>query len=162
MPATRHVIGGEKLKAFARAARRARAGGPDLEVGFFASAKYPPSREHPKGIKVAQVAFENEFGVDAPGRPRIPERPFFRIALRNSDDPVREVLTEHLTHENGYALDHRIMELLGHTISAEIKKSIVTLRNPPNAPFTIQQKGSSNPLVDTETMMRSATHRVVG
>ena len=149
--AKNHVRGGKRLKKFARDVKRAK-DGPDVEVGFFATAKYPD------GTPVATVAAVNEFGTDDG---HIPERPFFRNAIRKGKEPVREVLAENLDHRNGYALDRRTLELVGHQLTAEIKKSIVTLRDPPNKPATIKRKGSSNPLVDTSTMMRSVTHRVV-
>ena len=149
--AKNHVRGGRRLKKFIRDVKRAK-DGPDVEVGFFATAKYPD------GTPVALVAATNEFGTDDG---HIPERPFFRNAIRKGKEPVREVLAENLTHENGYALDRRTLERVGHQLTAEIKKSIVTLRDPPNKPSTIRRKGSSNPLVDTTTMMRSVTHRVV-
>ena len=150
--AKNHVRGGKRLKKFIRDALRAK-DGPDVEVGFFATAKYPD------GTPVALVAAVNEFGTDDG---HIPERPFFRNAIRKGKEPVREVLAENLTHENGYALDRRTLELVGHQLTAEIKKSIVTLRDPPNAPSTIKAKGSANPLIGkTSTMILAVTHRVV-
>ena len=67
----RRVTGGRAAKQFILQAKRAQRGAvEELQVGFFATAKYPD------GTPVTNVAVWNEFGTG-----RIPERPFFRQAL---------------------------------------------------------------------------------
>ena len=67
----RFVKGGAAAKQFILQAKRAQRGAVDeLQVGFFATAKYPD------GTPVTNVAVWNEFGTGS-----IPERPFFRQAL---------------------------------------------------------------------------------
>ena len=67
-----------------------------VTVGFYKSAKYPD------GTQVATVAAWNEFGAKG-----IPERPFFRTALRQVRADVRELLrTEVRPEENGGRRHH--------------------------------------------------------
>ena len=49
--------------------------------------------------------------------------------------------------------------MLGEWATGEIKKFIIHLQNPPNAPSTIKAKGSSSPLIDTGTMVGSTKHK---
>ena len=70
----RRVTGGRAAKQFILQAKRAQRGAvEELQVGFFATAKYPD------GTPVTNVAVWNEFGTGS-----IPERPFFRQALAPS------------------------------------------------------------------------------
>ena len=43
-----------------------------------------------------------------------------------------------------------------------IQRQIVLLREPPNAPSTIENKGSSNPLINLGFMRQSVTWKIVG
>ena len=52
-------------------------------------------------------------------------------------------------------------ERLGALIVADIQEQITDISSPPNAPSTIQQKGSSNPLIDTGGLRQRITYRVV-
>jgi hypothetical protein len=55
-----------------------------------------------------------------------------------------------------------MLDLCGQQLSTAIKKYARDLSSPPNRPYTIEQKGSSNPLVDTGAMIESITWEVVG
>ena len=54
----------------------------------------------------------------------------------------------------------KALNLLGVQIASLIKRKITILRDPPNAPSTIAQKGSTNPLVDTGRLRASINHEV--
>ena len=160
------VRGGKKLKAFLRNARRAKtASVNEIAVGFFASSKYP------NGIPVAAVAAWNEFGTRDG---RVPERPFFRNAIKGAAKDIMPVLVENIDPKTMH-LDLTTANKVGLAMVGRVQRSITVLRNPPNAPVTIQggwiktktgkalfikAKGSSNPLIDTGHMRKSVTHRV--
>ena len=143
------VTGGHVARATIRSALKAQ-GITSLKVGFFKSAKYPD------GTPVAAVAAWNEFGTRQDGRLHIPERPFFRRAIEGAVEPVREILLDEIDPE-GMAVNEGLADLIGAFVAGQVQASIVRLKEPPNAPVTIEMKGSSNPLVDEGKMKDSVT-----
>lgn len=114
-------------------------------------------REGESGLTVAQVAAANEYGTA-----RIPSRPAFRRAL----DANRPGIRTRIDAEAGAVLDgtrtvDQAFGRLGLYLQGLIRREIVALRDPPNAPSTIERKGSSNPLVDTGQYRQSITFQVV-
>lgn len=112
-----------------------------LKVGIFESAKYDD------GTPAAQVAFWQEFGTA-----KIPMRPFMRNAIakntRKWGDSVKTILI-------GTNDSERALKMLGEIMRGDIVLSLTNLNTPPNAPSTIKQKGSSNPLIDTGLLRSS-------
>ena len=91
----------------------------------------------------------------------IPERPFFRNALKNNqgkyDQFMQRAAKRIATGQNHIENE---LELLGHMVVGDVQVSITDLSEPPNHPSTIKRKGSSNPLIDTGHMRQSATHEL--
>lgn len=123
---------------------------------------------------IINIAIWNEFGTRGSGKVftttakggelvvgfggPIPERPFMRNAMRKN----RKKYLEAMKSSAGKILLGQvslttILQRLGIVASDDIKKEIVALKNPPNAPLTILIKGSSNPLVDTGRLANSPT-----
>ena len=144
----RNIKGGQKLNAFLRKAKNAKSV-KEIQVGFFATSKYPD------GTPVAAVAAFNEFGTK-----RAPERPFFRNAIAGAEEELNPVMVKNINPRT-MALDRKTAGKLGQVMQGRIQRSITTLRDPANAPSTIAQKGSSNPLLDTGTLRKSTTYRIV-
>lgn len=101
-----------------------------------------------EGTSIALYAYYNEFGTD-----RIPERPF----IRSTADEQRTKWNGLLDRVFQNALDGKgnmltNLKLVGEVAQKDIQRKITTLREPPNAPSTIERKGSSNPLIDVGTM----------
>ena len=144
------VRGGNNLDAIIRKALSA-SGVETLRVGFFKTAKYPD------GTPVAAVAAWNEFGTRTKaGGQAIPERPFFRQALRKVQDDVSELVQDSIDSKT-MIVDDLLADRLGGLVAGAVQENIRDLKNPPNAPSTIARKGSSNPLIDTGTMRTSVT-----
>jgi len=107
------------------------------------------------GTNLVTVAAANEFGV--PGH--IPARPFIRSTRdgqatgvdRKGDRGIRSIFSGNDTTKS-------FLGKLGEWFEAKVKKKIVDLREPPNAPSTIARKGSSNPLIDTGQLRASIRH----
>lgn len=55
-----------------------------------------------------------------------------------------------------------MLDLYGQQMATAIKKYMRDLKNPPNHPYTIAKKGSSNPLVDTGQLIESIVWRTTG
>lgn len=139
--------GGEKLKKFFDSAGKG--GVRAVEVGVFASAKYPD------GTPVASVAAWNEFGTV-----HIPERPAIRIAIKEHEKVILDLIKRSIDPEK-MVIDKRLGGLIGASMQGAIQKSIVSLSTPANAPATIKAKKSSNPLIDTGFYLKSITNKVV-
>lgn len=138
--------GGDKLNEFFKKAGRGGVRGVD--VGVFASAKYP------NGTLVAAVAAWNEFGTTT-----IPERPALRIANKGNEKALIKILTAKVDPET-MVITPKIAVLLGISHQGAMQKSIVSLSSPANEDSTIRAKKSSNPLIATGTYLRSITFQV--
>ena len=154
------IKGGKKLDAFLRKAKYAK-GVKEVEVGFYDTATYPPVRTGLRGGQkqkphpVTIVALWNEFGTK-----NIPERPFFRNAIVSMQDPVINILKADVNPKT-MQVTMRLANKVGQLGQTEIRRSIVRLVTPPNAEWTIKNKGSSNPLIDTGFLWGSATYTIV-
>lgn len=91
----------------------------------------------------------------------IPERSFIRGGFRvNKNKFVRhykEMFTKSLEERVNVEV---VTNRMGSELAGDIQDYAVDLRKPENHPFTIAQKGSSNPLVDTGRMIGAITHKV--
>lgn len=119
-----------------------------LEVGFLESAKYP------NGQSVAEVAYWNNYGLG------VPTRPFFTNAVENNAEKWNNAIKSILQKQEKINFT-AVLDTLGNLIVADIQKSITNIRTPPNSKITIQNKKSSNPLIDTGLMRSSVTYRIV-
>ena len=138
--------GGKKLRRLLREAGKGGVSG--VKVGFFSTAKYED------GTPVAAVAAWNEFGTET-----IPERPFFRNALAESERSVGRVLQAGLDTKK-MVVDEQLAGRVGAHVQGQIQESITALKEPPNAPSTVRAKGSSDPLMDTGTLRNSVSWEV--
>lgn len=91
----------------------------------------------------------------------IPERAF----LRNGYDLNRGKVAGGAENAMPAVLDGSMdtdsfLKMVGLILSSSIKDYATSLDSPPNHPFTSNQKGSSNPLVDTGDMINSITYEV--
>ena len=138
--------GGKKLQRLLREAGKGGVSG--VKVGFFSTAKYQD------GTPVAAVAAWNEFGTK-----NIPERPFFRNALAESERSVGRILQAGLDTKK-MVVGEQLAGRVGAHVQGKIRDSITALKEPPNAPETVRRKGSSNPLLDTGTLRNSVAWEV--
>lgn len=92
---------------------------------------------------------------------KIPERSFLR---KSHDEKGEEVLKE-AEKAIGLVIDGKMsleqyMDMVGRSYVTMIKEFIVELDTPKNHPFTVEQKGSDNPLVKTGGLVESISYRV--
>ena len=149
--------GGKKLQRLLREAGKGGVSG--VKVGFFSDAKYED------GPPVAAVAAWNEFGTK-----NIPERPFFRNALAESERGVSNILAKGIDTKK-MVVDDRLAGRVGEYVAGQVQESITALKDPPNAPETVARKrkklhgkkgvgGGENPLIDTGFMHDSVAWQV--
>lgn len=92
----------------------------------------------------------------------IPERSFIRAGwdahekdvFDKSDSMIPDLVN------NGISVN-TFVNALGDEAASLIKDFARDLKNPGNHPFTIHQKGSSNPLVDTGGMIGAITYEII-
>lgn len=138
------------------------------------ASKISPLGYGPKRVKVGLVAgeadsenidkgFWSEFGTET-----IPERPFLRNAMRNNRDDYRAAMrtaAKTIIRTAARGGDSRTslvraLRRLGLKTANDVKWEITALSDPPNAPATIERKGSSNPLIDTRVMRNAVSSKV--
>lgn len=111
-----------------------------------------------------QKAIWNEFGTSR----GIPERPFMRNTMRERRAEYRAAMKvaattiiEQAALGGSVAKEKRkALKKLGIKAQGDIQAEITSLRTPPNAPSTIRQKGSSNPLINSGEMRAAVTFKV--
>ncbi|MDP9572673.1 UNVERIFIED_ORG: hypothetical protein J2W66_003166 [Agrobacterium larrymoorei] len=112
---------------------------------------------------VINHAIWNNFGTQ-----HIPERPFMQNAMRDNRASYKAAMkTSASTIMEQVALGKRpadekrkALKRLGIKAQGDIQAEITSLRSPPNAPSTIRQKGSSNPLIDTGEMRNAVAFKI--
>jgi len=149
MPANVTFSGGKKLQALFKNAGKG--GIKSVDVGVFASARYPD------GTPVALVATVQEFGTEDG---RIPERPAIRNANKTNENELIRIIKKNVEPET-MVIDEMTAGKVGQSHQGATQKSIIDLRDPPNAPSTLKQKApQTNPLVKTSKYAQSITYKV--
>ncbi len=103
------------------------------------------------GASVLDIAIYNEFGTS-----QIPARPFIRGAYDQRQKELQRTsarLWDQIVA--GRLSTQEAVGLLGEKHQGQVQDYMTALDTPPNAPSTIAQKGSSNPLIDEGRLRRS-------
>ena len=141
--------GGKKLDRLIREAGRR--GPRAVRFGYTGNDVYPD------GTPVHVAAMVNEFGAPEHG---IPERPAFRQSLRSILGDLRAELRRGFKASVGY-VDRPTAERIGKTAQAHVRASVRDLRNPPNAPATLEGKTGTNPLIDSGKLADAVRYEVL-
>jgi len=114
---------------------------------------------------VIQIAVWNHYGTQT-----IPERPFMSAAMRDNKakylagmaKSAKSILEASVkgTPGAGATAMRQTLSRLGIAAQADIQGEITSLMSPPNAPSTIKQKGSSNPLIDSGQMRGAVSWKI--
>jgi hypothetical protein len=138
----------EKLKKRAKEIPR-----KTVAVGFPKGKLNTPHYED--GASIIDVAIWNNFGIG------VPKRDFMTPSTRK----WKEFCTELINSMKMEILEGKIniddvLNLAGQKGADIISEEIIKLRTPPNSPYTIEKKKSSNPLVDTGDMSKAPMHEI--
>lgn len=123
-------------------------GNPSVYVGV----RGKDGNEKPPGsdATLVEIAAFNEFGTKT-----IPARPF----LRSTADENKQRYGDALANAVGETIDGKPVRLafgkVGEMGVRDVQQKMRNLNTPPNAPSTIQKKGSSNPLIDKGHLRQS-------
>lgn len=91
------------------------------------------------------------------GNDRIPPRPWLIPGVESATQDIIDTIASSV--ESGATPD-QTLEQVGAIAAGATQQYITDLKEPPNAPSTIEKKGSSNPLIDTGSMRASVTWKV--
>lgn len=129
------------------------------EVGLQDDGKEYPDDDK----KVAQVGFDNEYGVTGgSGKWKVPPRPFMSTSFDENRNKMNGLITrEYDKVIAGSITVKNALSLVGEWMTGVVKMKITNIKSPPNAEYTKQKKGSSNPLIDSGRMRASITHKEV-
>ncbi len=115
-----------------------------------------PGEENAEPVTVIDVADWNEFGTD-----EIPARSFIRAWFDQAEPEMREDLRKLMRGvAAGTHTKEQVLELLGVKAVGGIQKRIADGIDPPNAPETIERKGSSKPLINTGQLRSSVSYAI--
>ncbi len=109
-----------------------------VDVGFFKG-----THTYPNGKDVTEVAKKNDKGIG------VPERPFMIPAAKKAANKIINITVQSIV---GGMDEQQALSKAGELFVGFIQKEITNLKEPPNSPYTIAKKGSSNPLIDTGDM----------
>lgn len=138
-------------------------GMPSVIVGILGD-----TNQRTKGeLTNAEIGFTNEFGRMT-GYPRIPERSFIRMPLKtylHKKLKTKKSLTgEQLEKAIAEGKTEQFAEKVGLVAEEVIQEAFATNgfgQWAPNAPMTVELKGSDSPLIDTGQLRRSITSKVI-
>lgn len=91
----------------------------------------------------------------------IPERAFLRNGFDENKDEVIAKAEAVLGDVIGGTMSaNQLFELVGLMMKSRIQDYARDLDSPPNHPYTVAHKGSSNPLIDSGDMIGAITYKV--
>jgi len=122
-------------------------GGKFVTVGI-----HDDAGQHEGGISNAQLGAVLNYGNE-----RIPPRPWLVPGVRSATPDIIDTIADGV--KSGLSQD-QIMNQVGAIAAGGVQQYMTDLKEPPNSPYTIQQKGSDNPLIDTGALRASVTWKV--
>lgn len=108
---------------------------------------------HPNGDgeTFAEIAIKNHFGSG-----NIPARPFLDVGVESVISKINRAVEVELTKGN----PDKALEQMARLAVGGVQTYMTDLQTPPNAPYTIAKKGSSNPLIDTGALRANITSEI--
>lgn len=108
---------------------------------------------HPNGNgeTIAEIAMKNHYGSG-----NIPARPFLDVGVEMVESNIKREVEKELAKGN----PDKALERMTRLAVGGVQTYIRELQYPPNAPYTIKQKGSSNPLVDTSALVTNISGEI--
>lgn len=98
-----------------------------------------------------------QIGVTGPHKINIPARSWLRPGVNSKIDEYLSIIANAI--ENGQTLSDAL-HTIGPVAVSAVQVYMTNLRTPPNAKSTVDQKGSSNPLIDTGELKASVAFKV--
>ena len=114
-------------------------------------------------VNMADIASFNEFGTSKgswSGK-GIPARPFMRSTFDEQQEKYTLLLNRVIKHIlAGNITPATALNRLGLMVKSDVQSKINNLRTPPNSQVTIDNKGSSNPLIQYGRLKQSIEYEI--
>ncbi len=107
--------------------------------------------------KKAKANFETTHTVPA-HTITIPSRPFFRKTVRDNRKQWIDKVGQLLSLYKGDV--DKVLNVLGNSMSEEIRAAIMSWTDPPNRPSTVRKKGFNSPLRESGDMAKAIGYEV--
>ena len=121
-----------------------------VTVGIHEGAPQPESGD----LTMAQLGAVQHFGTEDG---RIPARPWLDTGVESGTQEILDTIRSGAG--KGLPLD-TVLEQVGVVAAGAVQEYMTDLKTPPNAPSTIERKGSDNPLIDTGAMRAAVSYAV--
>lgn len=122
---------------------------------------HAPSEQGGRPIGMAQLGALLNYGDETNelnGRfAPIPPRPWLIPGVQKSKQHIVDVIGDALRNDGNLDM---ALEKIGLLVVGEVQQYMTDLKEPPNSAYTIAQKGSGNPLIDTGALRASVTYKV--
>lgn len=119
----------------------------------------------PKNGKYLMVPYKKEDGKQGFYKLKkvvIPPRPFIKEAWEANKKKYTKMISDGLDGIfRGKDTARRLLNRLGTESVKDIRESAIKLKEPANAPLTVENKGSDNPLVDTGELEQKVTYKII-
>ena len=133
------------------------------------------------GSDVLIIASVNEFGVsikvtekmrrylhanglhlrNSTNNIKIPERAFIRRGYDRRKANILKFAESRIIDVYNFRISgEQYLNGLGEYVTGQIRDFLTRMRTPPNHPYTIEKKGSSNPLINTGRLRESITFKI--
>ena len=91
------------------------------------------------------------------GNDKIPPRPWLVPGVESGTQDIIDTVASGI--ESNMPME-QVLNQVGAVAAGATQQYITDLKDPPNAPYTIEKKGSDNPLIDTGSMRASVTWKI--
>ena len=132
-------------------------GARDVKVGF---PEKTGGRGEADGLNNPTLAYIHEYGAP---EANIPERPFLVVGVESALPAVTKVMKDGAKAAlAGRNTAGQTLNTVGLVAQGAVQKKIVDGPFIPNAPGTVQRKGSDRPLIDTGALRQAVSYVIEG
>ena len=126
-----------------------------VRVGFQRGKKHKGKGKR-AGVDLVDIALYNELGTDT-----IPSRPFLAQTVDQQGDSIKQASAEMVVQVvEGKMKGKQALKNIGVLVKGAVQQQMVEGEFVPNAPSTIQRKGSDKPLIDTGQLRQGVSYKI--
>lgn len=126
-----------------------------VRVGFQRGKKHKGKGKR-AGVDLVDIALYNELGTDT-----IPSRPFLAQTVAQQGEAIKQASAEMVVQVvEGKMKGKQALKNIGVLVKGAVQQQMVEGEFVPNAPSTIQRKGSDKPLIDTGQLRQGVSYKI--
>lgn len=126
-----------------------------VRVGFQRGKKHKEKGKR-AGADLVDIALYNELGTDT-----IPSRPFLAQTVDQQGEAIKQASAEMVVQVvEGKMKGKQALKNIGVLVKGAVQHQMVEGEFVPNAPSTVQRKGSDKPLIDTGQLRQGVSYQI--